>query len=78
MTRRIAVLLVLISTVALAGWTQESHSHMVISTAGLGWRELIGSMERMHVATVSIEPSGDLIPREIIVAYATLKRADGR
>ncbi len=59
MTKRFAVLLVLIPTVALAAWRQESHSHMVSSTAGPGWTELMGSMEKMHVAMGSIEPSGD-------------------
>jgi uncharacterized protein (DUF305 family) len=32
---------------------------MVSSTAGPGWTELMGSMEKMHVAMGSIEPSGD-------------------
>ena len=59
MTKRFAVLLVLIPTVALEVWRQESHSHMVSSTAGPGWTELMGSMEKMHVAMASIEPSGD-------------------
>ncbi len=59
MTKRLAVLLVLIPTVALAAWRQESHAQMISSTAGPGWTELMGSMEKMHVAMDSIEPSGD-------------------
>jgi uncharacterized protein (DUF305 family) len=58
-TWRLAVLLILIPTVALAAWKQDSHSHTAGSTAGPNWIELTGCMEKMHMAMASIEPSGD-------------------
>ncbi len=59
MTKRFAILLVLIPTVALAAWRQDSHPHMMTSTSGPSWSELMESMQKMDVAMGSIEPSGD-------------------
>ena len=59
MTKRFAALLVLIPTVSLAAWRQESHSHMVSSTAQPAWGDLMGSMRKMDVAMGSVEPSGN-------------------
>ncbi len=59
MTKRFAALLVLIPTVSLAAWRQESHSHMVSSTAQPAWGDLMGSMQKMDVAMGSVEPSGN-------------------
>jgi len=58
-TKRFAALLVLIPTVSLAAWRQESHSHMVSSTAQPAWGDLMGSMQKMDVAMGSVEPSGN-------------------
>jgi uncharacterized protein (DUF305 family) len=57
--RRFAILLVLISTVTLAAWRKDSQSQMHMTTADPGWSELTGSMDKMHAAMASVEPSGD-------------------
>jgi uncharacterized protein (DUF305 family) len=58
-TRRFAMLLALIPTITLAAWRQDSHSHSDRTTAGPDWSALIGSMDKMHAAMASVEPSGD-------------------
>jgi len=56
---RIAVLMALIATVGLWAQQQESHRHVANDSLGNGWLELTMSMERMHAAMGSIQPSGD-------------------
>jgi uncharacterized protein (DUF305 family) len=59
--RRFAILLVLIPTITLAAWRQDSHSHShgSMSMAGPAWSELMTSMDTMHAGMASVEPSGD-------------------
>jgi uncharacterized protein (DUF305 family) len=54
-----AILLVLIAAVTLVARSQDSKAHNRPTTAEPHWSELAGSMERMHTALASAEPSGD-------------------
>ena len=45
--------------IALMAWRQDSHSNGRVSPQGSEWTELMGSMERMHAAMASIDPSGN-------------------
>lgn len=56
---RFAILLILIPTVALAAWRQDSHSHSNMTMAGPDWSQLAESMDRMDAAMASVRPSGD-------------------
>ena len=55
---RMAVLLILIPFVALAARRQVPQTHGQMAMKDPNWEELIGSMDRMHTAMTSIEPSG--------------------
>jgi len=57
--QRFATLLILIATVALAAWRQDSRAPGQEPFAGPDWSELMGSMGRMHTAMSSVEPSGE-------------------
>jgi uncharacterized protein (DUF305 family) len=51
-----------IALVAVAGFSairQDSHAHGRVATPDVSWAELIGGMNRMHVAMASVDPSGD-------------------
>lgn len=56
---RFAILLILIPVVTLAAWRQDPHSHGRKTIASHDWSELMKSMDRMHAAMASVEPSGD-------------------
>jgi uncharacterized protein (DUF305 family) len=56
---RFIALLMLTSASALPGLQQGAHSHGSKSAMEPGWSELMGSMEKMHVAMASAEPSND-------------------
>ena len=58
-TYRLAILLVLISTVIVAQRRQDAHSHSHMTTAVPPWSELVASMDKMHAAMASIKPSGN-------------------
>ena len=58
-TWRFAILVVLIPSFALAAWRQDSHLHSHVVTQDPNWTELMGSMDRMHAAMASVEPSSD-------------------
>ena len=58
-TWRVAILLVLIPTVALAEWQRSSHSQGAMAKDDSGWVALMASMEKMHAAMASVKPSGD-------------------
>ena len=53
-----AVLLILIPFVALAARRQVPQTHGQMAMKDPNWEELMGSMDRMHTAMTSIEPSG--------------------
>ena len=55
---RMAVLLILIPFVALAARRQVPQTHGQMAMKDPNWEELIGSMDRMHTAMTSVEPSG--------------------
>jgi uncharacterized protein (DUF305 family) len=55
---RMAVLLILIPFVALAARRQVPQTHGQMAMKDPNWEELMGSMDRMHTAMTSIEPSG--------------------
>ena len=57
--RRLAILLVLVPTVTWAALQQNSRSHDRMMREDPDWRELMGSMDRMHAAMASLKPSGD-------------------
>lgn len=57
--RRFAILLVLIPTIALAAWRQDSHAHDTMNMAGPAWSDLMASMQKMDVAMASVQPSGN-------------------
>lgn len=52
------VLLILIPLVALAARRQVPQTHGQMAMKDTNWAELMGSMDRMHAAMASIEPSG--------------------
>jgi uncharacterized protein (DUF305 family) len=58
-TRRFAILLILIPTVALAAGRQDSRPRSNMTMAGPDWSQLAGSMDRMDAAMASVAPSGD-------------------
>jgi uncharacterized protein (DUF305 family) len=58
-TYRLAIFLVLISSVTLAQGQQDSHSHNHMTMADPQWSELMGSMDKMHAAMALIKRSGD-------------------
>ncbi len=55
---RMAVLLILIPFVALAARRQVPQAHGQMAMKDPNWKELMGSMDRMHTAMTSVEPSG--------------------
>jgi len=57
-SRRVVVLLILIPLVALAARRPVPQSHGSMAMQDPNWTELMGSMDRMHAAMASIEPSG--------------------
>ena len=56
---RFAIFLVWISTVAMPAEPQGSRSHGGNATMRPDWVEFMASMEKMHAAMASVEPSGD-------------------
>jgi uncharacterized protein (DUF305 family) len=58
-TRRFGILLVLIPTITVAAWQQNSHSQDRMMKEGPDWKELMASMDRMSAAMASVKPSGD-------------------
>jgi uncharacterized protein (DUF305 family) len=58
-TLRYAIMLVFISAAAAPAWQQGSHSHSHEASVNPDWSELLGSMEKMHLAMGSVERSGD-------------------
>lgn len=54
---RFIALLILTSAIAVPALQQVAHSHGGKAAMEPGWSELMGSMEKMHVATASAEPS---------------------
>ena len=54
------LLLILISAVALAASRQSSHSRRPVEIAANYWTELLGGMNRMHLAVTSLAPSGSV------------------
>ena len=54
-----SILVILISVVTLAAWRQASQSRGGAAMAGDDWSELTASMNKMHAAMGSVEPSGD-------------------
>lgn len=58
-TLRLLLTAALIPVVGLAALRQDPHAHGRGSLQGSNWTELIGSMEKMHAAMASIEPSGN-------------------
>ena len=57
--QRLAILLVLVPIVTWAALQQNSRSHDRMMREDPDWRELMGSMDRMHAAMASVKPSGD-------------------
>jgi uncharacterized protein (DUF305 family) len=57
--RPFSILLLLVSVVTLAAWRQRSQPRGGAAMAGDDWSELMGSMDKMHAAMGSVEPSGD-------------------
>jgi uncharacterized protein (DUF305 family) len=55
---RMAVLLMLIPFVALAACRQVPQTHGQMAMKDPNWTELMRSMDRMHAAMTSIQPSG--------------------
>jgi uncharacterized protein (DUF305 family) len=55
---RMAVLSILIPFVALAARRQVPQTHGQMAMKDPNWEELMGSMDRMHAAMASIQPSG--------------------
>jgi uncharacterized protein (DUF305 family) len=58
-TRRFAVLVLLCSAVIMCAWRQDSQPRSGKSAADASWSELSASMDKMHAAMASVEPSGD-------------------
>ena len=56
---RFIALLVLTSAIALPALQQGSHSHGGKAAMEPGWSDLMRSMEKMHSAMASLEPSDD-------------------
>jgi uncharacterized protein (DUF305 family) len=56
---RFAIFLIWIAAVAMPAEPQGSHSHGDNATLNPEWAELVGSMEKMHVAMASVESSGN-------------------
>lgn len=57
--RRFAVLVLLCFSVMICAWRQDSQTQSGKSTADASWSELSASMDKMHTAMASVEPSGD-------------------
>lgn len=58
-TWRLAVLVVLASTVAVRAAQPSPHAHNDKTVAGPEWSALIGDMEKMHGDMASVAPSGE-------------------
>jgi uncharacterized protein (DUF305 family) len=56
---RFIALLVFTSAIATPALQQGEHSHVTKAAIDPGWSEFMQSMEKMHVAMASVEPSGD-------------------
>ena len=54
----VAILLTLLA-MTLSGQEQNRHSRNAPTNENGDWSELVTSMQRMHAATVSVEPSGN-------------------
>jgi uncharacterized protein (DUF305 family) len=59
MARTSRFLLAVAFILGLVAWPKDSHSRGRVSPQDSNWSELMGSMERMHAAMASIEPSGN-------------------
>jgi hypothetical protein len=53
------IMIILIPTLAFAILQHDSHSQSRMSSVDPQWKELVGSMDKMHAAMASIQPSGD-------------------
>lgn len=58
-TGRFAILMIFISTVTLAAWQQDDQSRRRTTISGPQWSELAESLDKMHAAMASVEPSSD-------------------
>src|SRR6266404_3795308 len=56
---RCAIFSILILTLTPVEWGQNSHSHTKLTTPESKWSELLGSMQVMHVAMTTLQPTGD-------------------
>jgi uncharacterized protein (DUF305 family) len=59
MSFRFVTLLILIPAAALPAWQQDSRSTRRNSATDPYWSELAASMNKMHAAMASVEPSGN-------------------
>ncbi len=57
--RRFAIFLICISTFSLAAAPQGSHPQSDSATANPEWSEFAASLDKMHAAMGSVEPSGE-------------------
>ena len=53
------ITIILIPTLAFAVLQHDSHSQSRTSPVDPQWKELAGSMDKMHAVMTSIQPSGD-------------------
>jgi uncharacterized protein (DUF305 family) len=56
---QLLALAVLIPALTVAAWQQSSHTHSPAGMATSEWDGFIGTMNAMHLAMSSVEPSGD-------------------
>ena len=56
-TRRLSILLALISTLTMTAWRQDSHTNSKRPADDPQWSELEASMNRMHSSMSSVRPS---------------------
>ena len=56
---RWAIPSILVLTLTPVEWGQDSHSHTHVSTPESKWSELVESMDVMHAAMASVQPTGD-------------------
>jgi uncharacterized protein (DUF305 family) len=56
---RSAIVAVFILAAAIPAWQQETYSNSREASVNPAWSELLGSMEKMHIAMGSVERSGD-------------------
>lgn len=54
-----AILIILIPACGLSAWQQESHSDNGEASVNSDWSDLVGGVNRMHLAMSSVVRSGD-------------------